>query len=259
MAYDCTQSPRLLAGEQALPIISSKSSFTLAKAPEKVQQLAAMKDLSGLKRLITTSETVTYNGADVFGQVTLKLDFSGVVDVPRFIALYTHEGNYFTQLSCASSNVQINPEHLESRRCIARSLDMVEISSETRLPNQFFYSAILVTERETDYLFLSKHVIVYESRSRVGEVLRRMLALDSIEATKKGTNFLIDFFKTVLTSPESVSSILPKYFEVSPRRVEHPESIWTGFFSEFKESTDQSEVKDLQAFIEEIGRWFYLH
>jgi hypothetical protein len=121
------------------------------------------------------------------------------------------------------------------------------ISSETRLPHQLFYSALQIS----GHLYLTKHVIVYDSRSIIGEVLCKMSVLDSLQATQKAADLLTTFIQQ---SCPDVIRLLPKYFSTL-----HNDS-WQSILAQFRLGLQcLTDSEQDVAFVRELSQWFYLH
>lgn len=242
-----------------------KASFLIENAPKQVRQLAAGIGLSEVKEFRTQLLTVVYDGTAVHGHSFMKLDLSRLYNVQTsdraFLALYTDDSNFLTQLSCVKANYEINPDALTSSHCaVSEGIENVEVSVEQRLPNQFFYLGLFVQSEATDVLFLLKIVIINTKKSRFGDVLLKLLLHHSYEVTQYASLCLSQFIGTVITQPHDISTILPKYLESYSKGGLRHELVCSSLYAEFKDRRGLTmDEEAVSSFVEDLKQWIANH
>jgi len=261
------KTPKLFAGERQFPVISVEPTFVVETAPPHIQYLAHQKHLHGIDNLTVNLSTVSYNANGFLSNTNLRLDLSDISakhsgQTPYF-GLYVNDGNFFARLHCLRSNYPINPDSILISNARAPVAD-VEVVAETRLPHQFFYSALLFTHQGAGTLYLIKHAIVYNNRSNMGEILQKMLKTTKPVKVTFGASILSEFIKHILTSPTDFQKKLHRFLASSAdarkSEVDAVHYNYNEMYADFKRKYSLSnDATAFPAFVEHLSQWIYLH
>jgi len=261
-----SESFAITVGGHQLPSRKRVAGFLVDKAPPQVQLLAEVKALSDTRHLRTVMNTEVHDASRYAGKVNLKLDISAFrrenTDSVMSMGLYTVQTNYFTQLECCCSNIPINAPHLLPYADTFPS-DYVAIESEPRFPFQHFYSALLFSSKNSDTLYLTKHVIGYNFRSKLGEVIYKLLIISDIARHRLGVSVASEFIKEVIKSPRYIQPMLVKYLA---KNTDNPKAHKTNpifdyarVYEGFKAKLDyRSDTEAFPMFLEQLCSWFDL-
>lgn len=258
---------KISAGDRQFNAKYIEKGFVHETAPPQIQYLAHQTSLPGLANLTTTCATVIYNAKGHLENTNLKLDYSDVVAQHQgqsaCLALYGVDSNYFMQLNLAHASVPINPASLQAAPATGH-LENVQFLAETRLPHQFFYSALLFSHQGVGHLYLTKHGVVYNDRSNMGEILQKMLKTQSHIKVQFSATVLADFIKAVLVSTETSQKILHRFLASSAdsrhSTVDAVHFNYNAMYADFKTKNHLSaDATAFPSFVEHLVQWIYLH